>query len=112
MSPTRQQLGRIIREARLERGLTIRQAAEALKMDWGYYGKIETGQNPLGKHARPIAKLLGLDAADLEALAAPTLPNFAPYLRAKYDLDDEAIAELESHFAQVSRRKTRKRGQS
>ncbi|MDQ1741427.1 MAG: hypothetical protein QOE53_3079, partial [Pseudonocardiales bacterium] len=26
------------------------------------------------------------------------LPGFAPYLRAKYDLPDDAVKQLEAHF--------------
>jgi hypothetical protein len=39
---------------------------------------------------------------DLYVLAgyggSETLPGFAPYLRAKYDLPPEAISQLEAHF--------------
>jgi cytoskeletal protein RodZ len=100
---TREQLGQLIREARLAKGLTVREAAAKLDMDWSYYRKIEAGQYALGKYARPIAKLLGLNGDELEARAVKNLPNFAPYLRAKYQLDDEAIAELEAHFTEVSK---------
>jgi len=118
MPITRKQLGNMISEARLARGLTVRDVAKSLGMDASYYSKIETGQNPLGKHAKAIAKLLRLNAAELEAMALVTsdrdlkLPTFAPYLRAKYDLSDEAIAELQQHFAQVSKRKQSNRGRS
>lgn len=30
------------------------------------------------------------------------LPGFAPYLRAKYHLPDEAIAQLQAHFVLVN----------
>jgi transcriptional regulator with XRE-family HTH domain len=109
MTPTRKQLGAMIREARQRRGLTLRAAAEKLAIDAGYYSKIENGQNPLGKHARAVAKLYGLNTEELEAQAGSALPNFRPYLRAKYDLSDEAIAELEAHFADVTKQQTPKR---
>jgi transcriptional regulator with XRE-family HTH domain len=102
---TRTQLGTKIRKAREARGLSLRQAAEQLKVDWSYYRGIETGERSLGKYARPIAQLYGFDPEELEALAHQKLPNFGPYLRAKYALDDAAIAELEQHFEEVSKQR-------
>ncbi len=111
MTPTRKQLGNRIREARESQGLGLRTAATKLKIDPGYYSKIESGQNPVGKHARVIAKLYGMNAEELEAMAGAKLPNFAPYLRAKFDLSPEAIAELEGHFAAVTKQHAKpKRG--
>lgn len=104
MTATRKQLGNQIREARLARGLTVRAAAEKLKIDYSYYNKIETGQNALGKHAGVVARLYGLDRKELEAMAGSKLPDYRPYLRARYDLSDEAIAELEAHFAAVTKK--------
>lgn len=105
MTMTRTQLGTMIRKAREAKGLSLRQAAEQLKVDWSYYRGIETGERSLGKYARPVAQLYGLDPDELEALASRKLPNFGPYLRAKYALDDEAIAELEQHFTEVSKQR-------
>jgi transcriptional regulator with XRE-family HTH domain len=109
MTPTRKQLGNTIREARLAKGLTLRAAAEKLTIDPGYYSKIENGQYPLGKHAAAVAKLYGLDREDLEAKASAKLPRFGAYLRARYDLSDEAVAELEQHFATVTKKAAPKR---
>jgi transcriptional regulator with XRE-family HTH domain len=106
---SRVQIGKLIRDAREAKGLSLRQAADQLDIHFSYYRRIETGEYPLGKHARPIAKLLGLDADEFEALAAGNLPNFAPYLRAKYQLDDAAIAELEAAFAEVSKQRRKPR---
>jgi hypothetical protein len=45
---------------------------------------------------------LELEAADLYLAAGYAsgegLPGLAPYLRAKYDLPEEAVAQLEAHF--------------
>ena len=112
MTMTRTQLGKLIRQAREAKGLSLRQAAEQLQMHFSYYHRIETGQYPLGKYARPIAKLYGLNADELEARSVQKLPNLAPYLRAKYQLSDEAIAELEEHFAAVSGQRKRRGGRS
>jgi hypothetical protein len=51
---------------------------------------------------RNVAEALGITAGDLFIAAGyedgGTLPHFAMYLRAKYDLADEAIDQLEAHF--------------
>lgn len=107
MPKTRQELGATIRRAREARHLSIRQAAIRLGVDRSYYRGIEIGDRSLGKYARPIAQLYGLDGDQLEALASTKLPTFGPYLRAMYDLDDETIAELEEHFEQVAIKKRR-----
>jgi transcriptional regulator with XRE-family HTH domain len=110
MTMTRAQLGDTIRSAREAKGLSLREAARRIGIDPGYYTNIESGRYALGKYAAPVAKLYGLRAGELEALAAPSLPDLRPYLRARYDLDDEAIAELEQHFAEVSKQgKAKKR---
>jgi transcriptional regulator with XRE-family HTH domain len=109
MSSSRKELGNIIREARATKGLTVRGAAEKLRLDPGYYSKIENGQVALGKHAKAVARLYGLNAEELSAMSARTLPNFAPYLRAKYDLSEEAVAELEAHFAEVTKVQPKRR---
>lgn len=112
MTTSRKQVGKIIRDAREDRGLSIRQAAEKLNIDWSHYAKIETGERTLGKYAKPIAKLFGLNAEELQAIASPTLPNLRPYLRAKFALDDDAIAEIEEHFEAVTGKRPTKRGRS
>lgn len=109
MTTTRKQLGSMIREARTAKGLTLRAAAEKLKIDPGYYSKIENGQYPLGKHAAAVARLYGLNREELEAMASAKLPNFGAYLRARYDLSDDAIAELEEHFTTVAKKAPVKR---
>lgn len=113
MSMTRKQLGQLIKTAREAKGLTLRAAADLLEIDKGYYSRIENGEYPLGKHARAVAKLYGLKVDEVEALASTKLPTLRPYLRAKYNLPPEAVAELEQHFKAVSQQyKGRKRGQS
>lgn len=104
MAVTRKQLGEIIRQARLERGLTLTEAAKRLGLDTGYCSQVENGVRPLGKHAAAVAKLYKLKVADIEAMAMATqkLPNYRPYLRATTTLPDEALAELEEHFKAVS----------
>jgi transcriptional regulator with XRE-family HTH domain len=102
-----QTAGEMIKAAREAKGLSIRQAADKLGMHFAQLHKIETGERAVSKYARPIAKLLGLNVDELVARSAPSLPALRPYLRAKYELGDEAIAELEQAFKEAVARKTR-----
>jgi transcriptional regulator with XRE-family HTH domain len=69
-----------------------------------YWSKLEAGQyeSPSPKHLQAIAKVLGVNFEDLYNLAgyeAPErLPSFTPYLRTKYQLPPEAVADLERYF--------------
>ena len=112
MEPTKQskRLGAIIRQAREAQELSLRQlAAQVEVVDRGYLWKLERGQllKPAPAILERLATVLGLELADLYALAEypqpQGLPEFQPYLRAKYDLPEKAIRELERHFTEVSR---------
>jgi transcriptional regulator with XRE-family HTH domain len=106
---SRKEVGNMLKEARKAKGLTVRQAAEKLDINFGYYSKIENGQITIGKHAPAIARLYRLNPDELLAKSAQTLPTFGPYLRAKYDLTDDAIAELERHFDAVKKTQSKRR---
>jgi transcriptional regulator with XRE-family HTH domain len=70
--------------------------------------KLEHGQvgAPAARSLWKIARALEIEAADLYSAAGfvdgQGLPGFGPYLRAKYHLPDEAIAQLEAHFALIN----------
>jgi transcriptional regulator with XRE-family HTH domain len=106
MPPTRKQLASKVRDARIASGYGVREAAELLGIDKAYYSRIETGQAPLGKHASAVARLYKLNVTELKRMAEQTLgnrlPDFRPYLRAKTDLPEEAVAELDVHFKAVT----------
>jgi transcriptional regulator with XRE-family HTH domain len=103
--------GTILRSRREELGLSRRALAEQAAVDASHLLRLETGEKrPTVELVKRLAKALQLRAEDLQAVANENLPRLAPYLRAKYNLDDESIAELEVHFAEVSRRKSQKRG--
>jgi transcriptional regulator with XRE-family HTH domain len=101
----------MLREARLAKGYTSKYVAERLGVKPSYYSRIESGENALGKYARRVARLLGLDPTELEAkaMASRPLPKFDMYLRARYGLDDEAVIELERHFEAVTENQRRRR---
>jgi hypothetical protein len=63
-----------------------------------------------------LAQALGIDVEDLYLDAGYSdgrgLPGFAPYLRAKYDLPDDAVAQLEAHFRLINEKYHEDKGDS
>jgi transcriptional regulator with XRE-family HTH domain len=102
--PNLQELGEIIQRARRNAGLSVRSCAAAARIDATWLSRFERGLylQPDPRHLRRLAQVLELDLADLFALAGyyagEHLPGFAPYLRTRYDLPEEAIQQLRAHF--------------
>ncbi len=112
MPPTKraQQLGRLIKKNRQAKGLSLRAAAEKMGYHHSYLARIEIGdyQSPAPKQLKAIARVLDIPVEDLYALAGyqvpDRLPDFAPYLRAKFDLPDDAVDRLEEYFNMLTER--------
>ena len=98
-------LGDYIRTRRESLGLTIAEAEERSDLDSTYWRKLEAGQyeapSPKALHAiartlkSPIEDLYGLCGYDIPK----RLPSLSPYLRTKFDLPPEAVADLERYFS-------------
>jgi transcriptional regulator with XRE-family HTH domain len=104
-------LGRLIRRARLAKGLSLRAAAEQIGYAVSYLSRIEAGQykSPRPRRLQGIARVLDIPIEDLYAVAhydMPTrLPSLAPYLRVKYgELPEEALDRLEEYFEMLKER--------
>ena len=103
--------GSVLRELREERGLSVRSLATAAGLNASSVSRLENDEmGPSDDTVRRLAKVLKTSYRELSTLAGGNLPNFAPYLRAKFDLSPEAIAELEGHFAAVTKQHAPKRG--
>jgi transcriptional regulator with XRE-family HTH domain len=108
VSESSAKLGAYLQQLRLERGLTMRGLAARAKVDFSYVSRLEHGQvgAPTARQLWKIARALDIEVADLYSEAgfvdAHGLPGFAPYLRAKYHLPDEAISQLLAHFALIN----------
>jgi transcriptional regulator with XRE-family HTH domain len=113
MTAAKQTFGSMLRALRQERGLSLRALARAAEVDVAWLQRIETSERrPSRDLIDRLAKVLGADAEQWQALATENLPRYGPYLRAKYDLPDEAVAELEAHFENVARQYEGKRRRS
>lgn len=104
IEPRNQTLGEYVRARRLSLGLSYQDVADESGLHYSYWNKLENGQyeQPAPKYLRVIAETLSLPLEDLLALAGydrpERLPAFTPYLRAKYELPPEAVADLERYF--------------
>lgn len=102
------QLGDTIKQAREGLGLSLRQLAEAVDVHHSFLGRLESGDYQTAKPAilQRLSRVLEIDERDLFALAghdAPEgLPAFTPYLRAKYEMSDEAAKTLQDYFTFVT----------
>ncbi|MBK6968523.1 MAG: helix-turn-helix domain-containing protein [Candidatus Microthrix sp.] len=89
-------------------GLSLRQLAPLVQLHHSFLARLEAGDYQTAKPAvlQRLSRVLELDERDLFALAgldAPEgLPAFTPYLRAKYDMSDEAAQALHEYFSFVS----------
>ncbi len=110
------QLGEHVRHLRETQGLSVRGLAAQAKVDATWLSRLEHGvyASPDPRYLWRLAQALGIDVEDLYLDAGygdgRGLPGFAPYLRAKYDFPQEAIAQLEAHFQLVNEKYHDKKG--
>jgi transcriptional regulator with XRE-family HTH domain len=101
-------LGAYVQRQRLQRGLSVRGLAARAKVDFSYLSRLERGRigSPDARSLWRIARALEVEVADMYLEAgfgdARGLPGFGPYLRAKYHLPQEAVAQLQAHFALIN----------
>ncbi|HKP39460.1 helix-turn-helix transcriptional regulator [Mycobacterium sp.] len=104
------QLSELLTSKRIDAGLSGAEVARRAGVDVGTVSRIERGQiaSPTAKTLLAMGKVLGISATELFAIAPWTtpqeLPTIRPYLRTKYHLPDEAMREIEAHFADVAKR--------
>jgi transcriptional regulator with XRE-family HTH domain len=97
-------IGEYIRRAREKKGLSGRRLAAMINMHHGYLSRLEAGdyKRPSPEILERIASALDLNYDDLFAITgqhAPSgLPSFVPYIRAKYEVDDETLRKLNEYF--------------
>jgi transcriptional regulator with XRE-family HTH domain len=109
-------LAEYLRTAREQAGISQRQLASRVGIHHSYLARLESGEtaNPAADLLQKIADVLEINSADLFAFIGVKppegLPELAPYLRAKYHLDEvaaRALAELVGRLAQDQESKTK-----
>lgn len=108
VSESAERLGAYVQHLRQERSLTLRALAARARVDYSWLSRLERGRigSPDARYLYRVARALDVEVADLYLEAgfgdAHGLPGFGPYLRAKYHLPSEAIAQLEAHFELIN----------
>lgn len=110
------ELGQYIQKRREAKGLSIRALGRIAHVDAAILSRLERGERMVSS-PEPLARIahaLDIDEQDLYALAGyripDGLPDFAPYLRAKYDLPPAAIDQLQRYFKEVDDQYNEERG--
>jgi transcriptional regulator with XRE-family HTH domain len=102
------QLGRYLRQKRESQSISTRSLASAVGVDMAQIVRLEQGSvaSPKAEILARIAATLNVPVADVLTTAGyPTtadLPSFTPYLRARYDLPDSAVVEMEQFFSRLA----------
>lgn len=97
-------LGDCVHRYRTAQGRSLRDVAGAAGVDYSWLGRLERGlyRSPDARSLAKLARALDVDVEEFHVSAGFStgrgLPGFAPYLRAKYNLPDDAVDQLESFF--------------
>jgi len=109
-NPASINLGMYVRRLREERGLSNRKLAAMADVDSTWLSRLEHGvyHSPDPHLLAQVAEALNVTTADMLTVAGypatDELPTLRPYLRAKYALPDEAVAELQTYFDFINAR--------
>ncbi len=107
-------LAEYLRTAREQAGISQRQLASRVGIHHSYLARLESGEtaNPAAELLQKIADVLEINSADLFAFIGVKppegLPELAPYLRAKYHLNEAAVHELAEHMERLAQNKETK----
>lgn len=112
MSSNLKTLGKLIARERARQGLSLETLGNAAGGNRSTIMRLERGKfgRPDPEKLERIARALDLDAGDLFALAgyvpSDGLPNFGPYLEAKFgdELSASARKELVRHFERLRKK--------
>lgn len=97
-------LGEYLKQARERAGLSQRQLAARVGIHYSYLSRLERSENdaPSAEVLQDLADVLEIPGADLLAFIgvkpAQGLPELAPYLRAKYHLNEDQIQKATVYF--------------
>lgn len=100
-------LGGLIRRARDERGLSVRQLASQVDIPAGWLFGVEAGRflNPASDRLALVTEVLNIKSARVDRITkgsvAGGLPELRTYFRAKYDLTPEQIEQVERYVRRL-----------
>ena len=107
-------LGRVIQQARTERGWSLAQTMQATGIDSSWLNRLERGfyTFPAPDRLAVLAEHLDIDPAAIDDASrnhlADSLPNARIYFRSKEKLSPEALDEVEAAVAAIRAKDSRK----
>jgi transcriptional regulator with XRE-family HTH domain len=103
-------LGRLLVQARLRRGLSLRAVAELADVAYLWLSRVEHGlfHQPAPERIMRVADVLGIDPERVDRVTnghvSSNLPGLRSYFRAKYDLSLQDIDEIERTVNEIQRK--------
>jgi transcriptional regulator with XRE-family HTH domain len=103
------ELGRLFKQARRSRKLSLRALDELSGVTYGWINKLEHGAtaDPTPSKLTKVAEVLGIAPERIDRITrgqvSRDLPPIRTYFRAKYQLSPEEIAQIEELFDQIRR---------
>jgi transcriptional regulator with XRE-family HTH domain len=103
------ELGRLIRQTRRERKLSLRHLDELTGVSYGWLSRLERGLMiaPAPSKLTKVAEALRLEPERIDRITrggiSRDLPAIRTYFRTKYRLDPQEIGQIEKVFDQIRR---------
>lgn len=103
------QLGRLVKRARKQRGLSLREVDEQSAASYHWLSRLERGlmKAPAPTKLTDVARVLGIAPERIDRITrgqiSSDLPPIRTYLRAKYQLTTEETQKLEEIFDRIRR---------
>jgi transcriptional regulator with XRE-family HTH domain len=100
-------LGRLLAQARRNKGLSLRAAAEIAGVEHIWLTRVEQGffNQPAPERITRVAEALGIDPERIDRITkghvSNSLPGVRTYFRAKYDLTAEEIDQIEHTVTEI-----------
>jgi transcriptional regulator with XRE-family HTH domain len=103
------ELGRLVKQARRARKLSLRALDELTGVSYGWLGRLERGQMiaPAPSKLTKVAEALSIAPERIDRITrgriSRDLPPIRTYFRAKYQLTPHEITQIEEVFDQIRR---------
>lgn len=107
-------LGRLLAQARRNKGMSLRTVAERAGVEHNWLTRVEQGRfnQPAPERITRVIEILGIDPERIDRITkghvSNSLPGVRTYFRAKYDLNQEEIDQIESTVKEIQRNHERR----
>jgi transcriptional regulator with XRE-family HTH domain len=107
-------LGRLLTQARRNKSMSLRAVAERAGVEHNWLTRVEQGRfnQPAPERITRVIEVLGIDPERIDRITkghvSSNLPGVRTYFRAKYDLSQEEIDQIESTVKEIQRNHERR----